>query len=338
MMSRPKFLNRRFLMLLMLFSGAAAVLSIAERAPMHLNGRFPDVRIHEEFQDYLDRMMNQTLPGPYVYRILAPYLVFLLHKGLASISPLTLDYFLKILILIFCQLAFFQYLRLFFSDTLALAGVLWFDVLASFSLSHIQGPSVIDTTDLMNALVFCLAFRALYLDQFILFGVILFVGTLNRETPWILLPILFLNDWRSGRSKSRLLAAFAAVALPYFGLRWLIETPVPEWINLDRILYNFPFISPRHTPTALVANLHVAFALGPLIMIGLYRFREHPRFLRVVAAVAPLFLLIHYIVGAIIESRLWLPLYLILIPMALNNLEKMFQSESAAKSSSPATS
>ncbi len=303
------------------------MLSIIDRAPMHLQSRFPEVQIQREFQEYLDGVVDQTLPGPYVYRFFVPYLIFTLHKSLPLINVLTWDFGLKILILTFCQLAFFNNLRSFYSGIAALAGVLWFDILTGVSLFHIQGPSVIETADLMNVLVFSLALHAIYRDRFILLCAVLFGGTFNRETTWILLPVLFLHEWFGRRSWRRFLIAGAAVALPYFGLRWLITSPTPIWFLTQDIRLNIPFLSPQHTWGALVANLHLIFLLGPLLVLGAYRFREHPAFLQIASSIAPLFIIIHYVVGSIREIRLWMPLYLLLIPLALDNLIKLLQNE-----------
>ncbi len=299
------------------------MLSIIDRAPMHLQSRFPEVQIQKEFHEYLGGVVDRTLPGPYVYRIFVPYLIFILHKGLPLINTLMWDLGLKILILTFCQLVFFNYLRSFFSGMVALAGVLWFDILIGVSLFHIQGPSVIETADLLNALVFGLALQAIYRNRFILLCVVLFCGTFNRETTWILLPILFLQEWFGGRSWRRFLIAVAAVALPYFGLHWLIASSTPIWFLTQDIRLNVPFLAPQHTWGALVANLHLFFLLGPLIVLGVYRFREHPVFLQIACSIVPLFIIIHYIVGSIRETRLWMPLYLLLIPVAIDNLIKL---------------
>jgi hypothetical protein len=319
--------NRQHLVLFILFAGIAVMICIIDRAPMHLQSHFPEVRIQEEFQEYLDGVVDRTLPGPYVYRIFVPHLIFSLHQSLPFVSALMWDFGLKILILIFCQLIFLNYLRSFFSGMAALAGVLWFDILIGVSLFHIQGPSVIETTDLMNVLIFSLALHAIYRGRFILLCAVLFWGTFNRETTWILSPILFFREWFGPRSWRRLLVAVTAVALPYFGLRWLIASPTTIWFLTQDIRLNIPFLSPQHTWGALVANLHLLFLLGPLIVLGIYRFREHPIFLQIAFSIAPLFIIIHYIVGSIRETRLWMPLYLLLIPLALDNLIKLLRDD-----------
>jgi hypothetical protein len=95
------------------------------------------------------------------------------------------------------------------------------------------------------------------------------------------------------------------------------------WFTFEGLERNIPFLSKEYTATALVGNLHVIFLLGPLLLAGLYRFNEHPRFLRVAASIAPLFILVHYAVGTIVEARLWMPLFVVLIPLALRNIDAL---------------
>jgi hypothetical protein len=323
--------NRERLILLLVFAGTAVMVCLVDRSPMHLQSHFPEVRLQEDFQVYLEGVVNKTLPGPYVYRIWAPYLVFFLHERVPFISALVFDFLLKIFILVFCQFAFFSYLRHFFSGVAALAGVLWLDVLIWASLFHIQGPSLIETADLMNVLVFILALHAINRDHFILLCAVLFGGTFNRETTWILLPILFLHEWFGRRAWHRLFVAVATVAFPYFGLRCLIASPTTIWFLTQDIRLNIPFLSLQHTWGALVANLHLFFLIGPLILIGIYQFKNHPAFLRIAASITPLFITVHYAVGSIRETRLWMPLYLLLIPVALDNLIRFMEDRRATR-------
>lgn len=310
----------------LLFVSVAFLIAIADRVPLHLETRFPQVQIDDEFYDYQNGVVEKTLPGPFVYRVLIPYL-YKLVTITDKFSLITFDFALKVLLLTACQLAFFQYLRQFFAKLVALAGVLWFDFLISYSLSYIPGPSVIETIDIFNTLVFCIALRFLLQDHLIPLCLLLVVGMLNRETPWILLPTVFLSEWLGRRRFTRVFVVSLALAIPYFGLRFLIETPIPTWFTTHDLMFNIPFMSAEQSLKAIVANIHLLFLLGPLLIISAIRFREHPMFLQLAAAVVPLFLVIHYIFGSIIERRLWMPLYVLLLPLAVHNLSKMCSGE-----------
>src|SRR5206468_1414421 len=142
--------RRQLLSVLLLFCTIAVLIALADRAPMHLEKPFPSVQLREQELSYQDGVMQRTLPGPYVYRIYIPYTVAALNTVVPSASPVEIDFFLKILILILCQFSFYRYLRLFFSSFIALTGVFILDILVAFSLSSIQGPSMIETSDLLN--------------------------------------------------------------------------------------------------------------------------------------------------------------------------------------------
>ena len=323
-------LNRRLFILILLFAGVAVVVSLDDRAPIRLHSRCPAFEINKDFQEYMDGVISEEYPGPVVYRVLTPYLVFWLHKGMPSVSPVTFDFFIKIFVLIAIQLSFFEYLRFFHNSFQALAGVFLFDALIGLTLSYHHGPSLPETGDLINVLVFILALTALYLDRFALLCLILFVGTFNRETTWVLLPVFFLYNFLESRSMWRLMTAFVAVAVPYFGLRWLIDTPAPIWFRTDAIQDNIPLLAEESTHYALISNVYFFVLLGPLVVTSLYQFRAHPRFLRIVGSIVPLFIVIHYAVGRIIETRIWMPLFIVLIPLVLNNLVKVLQSETSS--------
>ena len=315
----------------LLFVGVAFLTAIADRAPLHLETRFPQVQIDGEFYDYQNGVVEKTLPGPFVYRVLIPYLYKLVTEITDKFSLITFDFALKVLLLTACQLAFFQYLRQFFAKLVALAGVLWFGFLISYSLSYIPGPSVIETIDIFNALVFCMALSLLLKDQLMPFCLLLVVGMMNRETPWILLPTVFLGEWLGNRRFGRVLVVSLALAIPYFGLRFLIETPIPTWFTTHDLMFNIPFMSAEQSYKAIVANVHLLFLLGPLLIISAIRFREHPKFLQIAAAVVPLFVIVHYLFGSIIERRLWMPLYVLLLPLAVHNLSKMCSGETVSE-------
>ena len=312
----------------MLFCSIAVLLALTDRAPMHLEKRFPCVHLSADIPDFINGVMQSTSSGPYVYRIFIPYLVTGLHSVVPFWSLVDIDLFLKIFFLIICQVTFYYYLCNFFSSFVSLTGVLILDILLSFTFSSIVGPSIGENADLLNMAIFIMALNALFKNSFGYLLALLFIGTFNRETIWFLIPIIFLNDFFSKKSIYRSLLACLTVAIPYFGLRTIIRPSVPDWFTFEGVIRNIPFLSPETTATALIANAHVAFLLGPLIILSLLHFNKHPQFLRIASYITPLFILLHYILGTIIETRLWLPLFIILIPLSLNTLTLILNNQS----------
>ena len=45
------------------------------------------------------------------------------------------------------------------------------------------------------------------------------------------------------------------------------------------------------------------------------------------SSVTPVFILIHYVFGTIIETRLWMPLFVILIPLLIDSLKRFPDNE-----------
>lgn len=313
----------RFILIL-LFTSLAILISVADRTPAHLEKRFPNVRLMDELKEYTHGVVDQTVSGPYVYRVLVPYSV----KGISQLLPMmgevTIDYFLKVFILFLCQISFFVYMRNIFSSFESLFAVLWLDYLVGFSLTAFQGPSVIETGDLFNLAVFIISLILIRRNSTILLYLLLFIGTFNRETTWFILPIVFLNDFMLKKGITRSLAVLFAIALPYFGLRFGIHTESPSWFIVNGISRNIPFLESTFTFQALSANLHFIALIGPLLFLAIIGFKDRPQFLKIAASVVPLFIIMHYFVGLINEFRIWIPLYVLLIPLAVDSLRNRF--------------
>lgn len=317
-----RFLNRRSA-LLILFAAIACLIALADRTPLHYDKYLPHPKVEEDFNYFWRGVTDQTLPGPSVYRVLVPYLILALQLT-TPLNPITIDLILKIALLVACQLVFFEYLSSFIARPASLTGVLLLDCAIAFALAYIMGPSTVETSALLDVVVFTLALMAISTNRFLILCVVLGIGMLNRETPFLLLPILFLNDRSGNRGWLRSAVVLLVVALPYFGLRLFIETSgEPIWVTFYGIKYNVPFVSSQYLSSAIAANVHVGLMLAPLIIIGLYRFREHPFFLRIASYVAPLYIVFMYTFGTIIEARLWLPLLVLLIPLAVDSLQML---------------
>ena len=308
-----------------LFLGIAIMLCIADRAPMHLNFHYKDVQIEQEFLSYFDGIVHGTAPGPYVYRILVPFFILNVQKIFSFADVLTIDFLLKIVLLYICQSYFFRYLRLFLGGVQSLAGVFLFDVYISLSLAYVQGPSFIETEDILNTLVFVAALDAIYRNRFMLLCGILFIGLLNRETVLLILPALVLADRSAKRGYMRSGLITAAMIMGYIGIRLFVGTKEFDWVTIGGMVLNIPYLSEKNALRAVTGNLHMIALLGPLITISAYNFKNHISFLKLAASIVPLFIVVHYVFGTIIETRLWMPLFVILIPLAIGNLQKFLE-------------
>jgi len=326
-MSHNKIDKKRLTIIIMLFFSIAVLLAVADRAPLHLEKQCSCVHFTTDVSDFIYGVTQSTAFGPYVYRVFIPYLASGLHYLMPFLTFIDIDFLLKIFFLIICQLIFYYYLQIFYSSFVSIVGVFILDILLGFTFSSILGPSIGENADLLNIVVYLISLIALYKNSFGYLLLILFIGTFNRETTWLLIPIIFLYDYFSKRSLYRTLLAGLAVAIPYFGLRLIIQTDSPVWFTFDGIIRNIPFLSFETTGKALVANAHTVFLLGPLIILSILNFNKHPEFLRLISYITPVFIVLHYLFGSIIEARLWIPLFIILIPLSLNTLSLIFDAQ-----------
>ena len=235
---------------------------------------------------------------------------------------MTLDFVLKFLLLCLLEMAFYRYLSGFFNPMESLAGVFLLMALVGFSFSYVAGPSIMETGDVLNAVVFVLAFSALHQNKFALLCAILFVGTLNRESTWILMIPISIAEYMNRRRAERIIITLLSIALPYFAVR-MLHGSSSNWFMMAGLARNIPFISKDFLWNAIIANVHFVVLVGPLLLLSLYRFKERPRFLQVASSIVPLFILVHYAVAWIIEARIWIPLFLVLIPLSLESLKQI---------------
>lgn len=311
----------------MLFISIALMLAITDRAHLHLEKDCDCVHLRQNVESYVLGVTDQTATGPYVYRILIPFLILGTQAVFSFLTMVGIDFLMKVFFLILCQLSFYYYLRNFYFSIISFLGLVILDVLLSFTFSSILGPSVVETADIFNLVIFILALQALYRNHFIQFLLLIFLGTLNRETTWFLLPVLFLNDFSNKKGYFRTIIAAVVIAVPYFGLRLLIKSDNASWFTFEKLSHNIPFLSSELTTTALIANFHTAIFLLPFIILTVMNFKKHPNFLRKAVFITPLFILVHYLLGSIIETRLWLPLIVILLPTSLNTLSILFEEQ-----------
>lgn len=314
---------RVILVQVVLFGCLAGLLAIADRAPLHSDKRHPDVTIESDFYRYYNGVVERTLPGPYPYRVLVPGVIWILHGAAPFVSELTIDALFKVVLLWTIQIVFFQYVKRFLDPLPALAGVLWLDVLIGFSLAYVQGPSTSETMDLLNLLV-CLLFLFWLEEQNWLKLVLLMAaGMVNRETPLLLVPLVLIYDTWSKRGFKRTIVLGSTGSVVYLVIRVLIQPAGGEWVTTVGVPYNLPGIDPGTSERALVGLVHILLLLGPLLVFAFMWFKEKPLPLRAAISTAPLLILVHYIFGTAIESRLWFPLYVFLIPPALLTLRTL---------------
>ena len=303
--------------LLLLFFPAAIWIAINDHAPMLWKVTHP-------FSDAVFGVVNQEFPGPLVYRIMLPYTVSFLHDLFPMISYVKFDFGIKVMILSGIQFSFFRFLRNFFTGELSLLGVLWLDLFIDYCLSFFLGSNIFESADLMNILFMSLALQFLYKKNLPRFYFLLFIGMFNRETVLILLVPVMLGYFRSEYKFKVVLFTVLALVIPFVGIRLAIHPASGQHFLFDFIKQNFPYPGNPENLFALKSLFRFGILLGPVIILAAYKFRKKTPFLLRTGTAFILLLLLHFLVGRIIESRLWMPAFILLIPLALETIRTIF--------------
>lgn len=291
------------------------VICLVDRAPVH------ESPAHiEAFELYLGEFSASRLPGPHIYRVFVPATIIFLSTQF-NLSALWIDFALKALSLILFQVVFFLYLRRFTGLVESCAGILALLVYIVSALSYSSGPAVFETTDIVNLVVYVAALFALERDKFGWFCAVIFFGMFNRETPLPLALVPFFLDSPLPVRFRRLLVGTVVAAVPYVGLRLIVETTDASWWKMADMIRNVPLLSLDYTAAAIRSNVKLVALVGPFIGLAAIRFKSRPSFLRGTASVVLPFLLLHFALGRISEIRLWLPLLAVLTPLAIGGVE-----------------
>ncbi len=223
----------------------------------------------------------------------------------------------------------YRYLLGWFSPLAALTG--FFVAAAAIPLTYVY--YMMQVTDPLNMLVFFLAFWAMREERDRWLLPLVLVGMLNRESPAII-PV-FYAAVRWGRPIRAWLPwcvlLCLAAAFVYFGLRLAIGPKPPTGAYaagpVHNLLVNF---------TDWRAYVDVLGVLNMSLWGAWIGWRRRPQFLRRTLLVAPLFVIPYLMFGTVRESRYYLPLLAIVVPLLLFYLQERTSAASSAPVDGPA--
>ncbi|RJO66556.1 MAG: hypothetical protein C4523_12015 [Myxococcales bacterium] len=274
-------------------------------------------------------MLDGTAHTVNQFRVLSFLLPEFIHRtlGFSLLFAYLAQRFLY-LALILCLLH--RYLGRWFDEGLAMAGTLYFA-----AILPITSMDMIQPSEPLNVLVFLLGFWAIREGRVAALAAFVVLGALNKDTTAFLVPCYLLVHWGS-RPWRKLLAETGLLAALFFAVYSAVRLyyhavfKTPPGLYEFQIDYNLQAILlPAFTDLVTHLRQGAFFVARPYLSLLLYgamwilpflRFREKPAFFRRLALITPLFLLGHFFVGRLDESRLFLPLFPLLVPMGLMTL------------------
>jgi hypothetical protein len=261
---------------------------------------------------------------PYQWRLLGIYLVYA-GERLTGADPNTIDVGLKILLLWISSTLLFLFGRSYVTRSGALCVVALYQLL---TVAGFADPYTIYFTD--DYVMIACWFGAVLLikdARYAEAAVVTFVGAWAKETM-LLVPVLMGFRWlrrSSGVSTTSVALVAAAFLVPTVILRQLYRAPISDWAWWHMLFANVPLLQSNlhDLATTLKNNLKVLLFFNVLwLLAARVAIRASDTFTKDLALTGVVYLLLAYPVIVIRELRHFLPLAIIVLPLAMTALER----------------
>jgi hypothetical protein len=276
---------------------------------------FADVRMRAHtdnvYNAYIPAVVAGTENAPGRYRVFAPFLI----DGLARVtgaSMATAWYVTRLVGIFVAYCVFHVYLRTWFAPSAAVAGVSM--VAATLPLTFTNSWPHPDS--IPELALFTLGALAIARRLDVLFGVVLACAALNRETSVFLVVLYLVSE---PLSRTRLLRAtlFGGEWLAiYAGLRAMRGLEHYDYWQAARNWAELGLLPSNYDPYYRAYAYFVVVLFGPMIYMAL-KAKGAPAFARRALLVVPCFLAVAFIFSSIIETRIFTPLYPLVVPATM---------------------
>jgi hypothetical protein len=266
---------------------------------------------------HTDKVVTEYIPGvvantefaPGRYRVLAPLAI----EKTAAATGLSLQSTWYISRLLFILVAFWclhLYLRTWFAAETALAGV----ALTAATLPLTFTNSWPHPDSMPELALFTLGAMAVARRRDLLFCVVLALAAFNRETSAFLVMLYFVASpvTRAHIVRTGLFTAewFAI----YAGLRLARGVQHYDYWQAARNVADLGLLPPNYDPYYRFYAWFAVFLFGPMLYLALRARRDMPLFARRALLVVPAFVAVAFTFSSIIESRIFTPLYPLVLP------------------------
>ncbi len=277
--------------------------------------------------DISQREYRDVLAGargfPYQWRLLGTYLVYA-GERLTGLPPHPIDLVVKTLLLWGSTTILFLFSRWYTSESGAFCVIAFYLLLtvAGFSAEQYR---IYFTND--YAMLVCW-FGAVYLiriERYAAAALLTFIGAWAKETMLLVPVLLALQSIHSRRARPAFIMTAAAFIVPTAILRSLYRAPLTKWAWWDMMYANVPFLqsSMHEFRLTIKNNVKVALFYNVFWILAAWRALKIPdRFARDLAVTCVVYLVLAYPVIYIRELRHFLPLAILVLPMAINAIEQ----------------
>jgi hypothetical protein len=264
--------------------------------------------------DYIPGVVNNTEFAPGVYRVLAPFVIDRTAR-ITGASLLSTWYATRLIFIFLALASIHAYLRTWFSAAQALTGV----ALTAATLPLTFTNSWPHPDSMPELALFTLGAMAVARRAYLAFGLVLALAALNRETS-VFLVMLYAIALPLTRAHAARTAAFAVEwAAIYAGLRAVRGLRQYAYWQAPRNWSDLGLLPAPFDPYYRSYAYFAVFAFGPLLYLAYRAARRNdaPLFVSRALLVVPAFVTVAFLFSNIIETRIFTPLYPLILPGAL---------------------
>jgi hypothetical protein len=276
---------------------------------------FADLRMRTNtdhvVKSYIPAVVAGTEDAPGKYRVFAPFLI----DGLSRVTGASAEsawYVTRLIGIFLAYCVFHVYLRTWFSPSASLAGVSV--VAATLPLTFTNSWPHPDS--IPELALFTLGAMAVARGRDLLFAVTLACAALNRETSVFLVLLYVLAEPLSRPRFWRAMLFGAEWFAVYAGLRALRGFQHYDYWQAARNWAELGLLPPNYDPYYRAYAYFVVVLFGPMIYMAL-KAKGAPTFARRALLVVPWFIAVAFIFSSIIESRIFTPLYPLVVPATM---------------------
>ena len=283
---------------------------------LSLSSAFADLRMRaygaRPYAEFIPAVVNGTADAPERYRILVPFAVAGLSGG-AGMSMASAWHLLRLLSFVAAYLVFFAYLRGWFDEARALLGTAI--VAATLSLTFTNSWAHPD--HIAELALFTAGCAAIAADRVWTRAALLAIATLNRETAIFLVPLyLVTGPVTAGRLA---IAALLAVewASIFAALRLWRGFVHYDYFQFQRNLQFLKLLPSAYDPYYRAYAYFAIVLFGGLLLVAAMGAGPRPLFVSRALLVVPLFAIVAVSISSIIETRIFTPLYPLIMPAVM---------------------
>jgi len=280
---------------------------------------FADLRMRSyparSYSEFIPSVVAGTADAPERYRVLVPFTVEA-FRTVTGLGPAGAWHTTRLILFFLAYLTFFVYLRTWFSTSLALLGTAL--VAATWPLTLTNSWAHPD--HVAELVLFTAGCTAIARQQTAILVLVLVIATLNRETAVFLVPTYLL----SGAIHPRRLitsALLGAVWLAiYGGLRLWRGFVGYDYFQLARNLDFLKLLPENYDPYYRAYAYFALLLFGGLLAVAIHEAAPEDPFIARALWVVPLFGAVAFSVSSIIETRIFTPLYPLMMPAVISAL------------------